>query len=468
MGQIIEISDDRKKTWQFKYNHRRLEELQFPSEKVEQYKEDEQGNRICVISPDGQKTYFNHDARNNITERILPGKQRTTFSFDRNHQPLKINHPDGTSLTWTRDFFGHIESHKDLGDRNINYEYDNLKNVKRQTSKGGKARSYATVDEKVGYYPGDKDHNFPLIIQEQKIQIVPDQDIQYDYAFGDLLAVKDGEKTVVYKERDSEGRSTNLQIQNPKGEVLKNIETKFDALGRDILTTDTHKSVTSFISNCTQETLYDPVGNRRHHKVLINPPSASALCSLPPQQQDYWFTYNAADKALITNGVLDASNHVTIAPNQGVEFSYQGSFRNKEKIKNEKGVVVEATLEYEDDGNLKTTQTNDEFSLKTTRRYNLNGPMDHYEENYYDPKKSIPHEIKRDLKFNENNWLTEEDFVDLEIHHDPKHNSNLKIKTLFQNFDAMGNPHYQDVAKMFDGRGIRDRLHTDYFPLETK
>lgn len=357
LGRVTSYQDARGETWSQLFDQlNQLQTVTFPSTHTVGYGYDELGNRISSTDQDGNTTRYVYDVCNNISARYMPGGQCTSMSYDRNHQLLAIYNPDRSSLTWSRDYFGHALQHKDLSGAIYSYTYDYKGQLHQQTSQGGSHGQYMQiVQQSVNMKPPGKRHNEWVTCSVPQFIPVPGQNLLYTYGAGRVLQIQDlAQGKVTDYGYDSENRRISRQISLDNGTLIRNAQNQYDALGRTISAYDGIMTVT---------TGYDAVGNRRH--------ISGTLAYDPdyPITSSQWSDFDGANRALIDGGVL-SNGQIGLGENQGMALTYQNGFRTSQTV-NTNGTEITTYFSYTPDGLLSNSNGTDGSSC--TRNYDPAG-----------------------------------------------------------------------------------------------
>ncbi len=150
LGQRECHTDARGYNWQYLYNHlNSVVQITYPSLHTEYFLYNELNYRTVDVDQIGNSTQYDHDPQGNVCLRIEPcTKYATQMIFDRNNKMTVIHNPDGTSMYWTRDYFGKEQQHSDLAGVPYFYSYDWKGQKISQYSNGGRM-SYKGVVTKV-------------------------------------------------------------------------------------------------------------------------------------------------------------------------------------------------------------------------------------------------------------------------------------------------------------------------------
>ena len=363
---------------------------------------DEVDNRNSDTDAQGNTIRYNSDARKNVKERFLPLGQLTRTGWDRNGQQLAVMNADGNLMIWERDFFGIVKHHIDLEGRKYGYDRNFKNGLKHQYLLSGTTFVTVSVDKNIIYPPGDVKGEFPAVSFVPKSFNSKPQDIVYTYAYGLLESVLDNglDKLTTYQ-HDSEARQEFLEVRSASSEhkLLYSIKTIRDELGRESFTTDIRLSVTTFYSVLTAVKKYDAVSNLVNTKISLTPAGFSAECKVEPKITDSWNLFDAADRVILSDGVLSPQGTVQLAPLHGFEIEHKNGFRAQEKSLGPKGEAVVADITFDENERLKTIICD---LLKIDSGFSDAGYRDTYIETY----KGVL--TQRKAKFDENAWQQEE------------------------------------------------------------
>lgn len=424
LGRSIQRIDARNQIWYQEYNRDNKVRITISPNSIKTiYEYDEQGNRSAQIIPKdaaGTNTiayHYNYDPLNNVIESYLPLGQVTRYTYERNHQLISQINADAKSLSWQRNYFGSVENHLDLGGANYTYEYDKKMQLIREYSNGGNHGTYLTFDQKTITYNDARLIGYPLPknyysgkpgyldVWFATRQDTPGKSLRYTYKAGRLVQLNDeAHKKVSYYELDKERRRVGLRVEQLNGLdfsdngniLLRQVHTTLDALGREVLTADTMMMY---------QTSYDAEDNIRVTKGYLYLPDADATSSsnpVPKPQKFYnWCRYDAADRAIIYNGILN-NGVIQISPDQGLELGYSNGLRTKERTYVNKKELI-TNLNYYEDGLLKSSTTNDNSRIERiydiTRRWQIS-----YTE-YRNNIESSHHIVVK----NDNGWQTHDE-----------------------------------------------------------
>lgn len=338
---------------------------------------------------------YNHDIRGNISERYLPLGELTQIQNDRHGQALTICNADGSSLTWERDYFGNIKTHKDLENRITSYEYDKKKQPTHQSIVNNKPWESAELDCKIIYANKlDPEHHYPLCTYEAKFLPCQSQDIYYQYEYGNLVEINDiGLNKKTAYQYDSENMRSNVDIFKPDQPLpLYSIKTSYDELRRESETVNYHMTNVLFPATYRSRTGYDAVGNKRHFQMDLDAPGYSADCRIS-RQRDFWSQYDTSDRVLVSHADIDGTIQASENKNQ-FSIEYENGFRKKEFKPFLTGKIV-SSLEYDDEGKLVSTKS---AAVQNKRGYHQDGWIQDVSEKDYRT------ESNTHLITNENGW----------------------------------------------------------------
>ena len=185
---------------------------------------------------------------------------------------------------------GRVSFHKDIGGRTTTYTYNTNGLVLTETSDSGKNKEYH-------YYA---DGNL-----RQFVDNALGQTVNYTYDENNNVKSKESSQAKDQKTKwkletdyytyDALGRIVNVRRKNPddKTKQLANNNNQLFTINYD----------------------YDAVGNIRHIKACVNYYQKSE------SHQEYYFTYDANNRMLINQGVLQ-DNTITINQHQGTRMHY--------------------------------------------------------------------------------------------------------------------------------------------------
>ena len=431
LGRVTLRWDDRNKPWRYQYNHNDEIRVQtFPSGKKRTYTYTETNIRNSEMNPAGETYRYNIDVRENIETSFQPMGQATSFLHDRNKQLLEQNNPDGSKLTWQRNYFGIAKSHTDLGGALIQYTYDKKWQLRRQTSQRGQRGSSFKVEKVIKKMPlymkgEDRDiyigeHNIPQYIPT--CVPMPDQALEFDYRAG----LVSEERDIVYgrttrKLYDVRRRVTDMETVIPHELISRRVRTDYDALDNEVMTVD---------GNFTEYTSYDAVGNRRFTKGIIS--GKEYLCECD---------YDAANRIKITN--IQAN----LFYSGKREYAYVGNTWNYELIYDHDGqVYCKYRYEYDEDGMLNRVKLNDKPWSEYA--YDLAGRLQHATEF------ALSNQVHMD--YNANSWLI------------TQHQTSDKGEqtVTYKNFTALGLPQAQTVQYHMPEIDMTDELQLTYIGFD--
>lgn len=382
LGRIYQFYDSRGKLTLKTYDHRDYVISQTtPLGRLTTYNYDELQQRNYTCLPDSTVYLYNYDVCHNMQQAFLPLLQSTTYIYDRNHLVLTQNNPDGSVLTWQRNYFGIPAQHTDLSGAIYDYFYDAKFQKNHETSgygNHGKQLVFAGIENK-------NKHTYTNFTFGN----VPVKNTYYSYAAGHLQTVDDiatGSQTqYIY---DLESRPVQLLASNAMM-TTRIVTTILDALGRETYLYDTACAIT---------TGYDAVGNRR----MI----------IPSFGNPAWFILDAADRVILDSGIL-AGGVITLFPEQGMQITYTQNFRSTQTqlyLSHHKINSFTTSISYDDDGYLTNTTTNKNNVVVNTslRNYTPNGYLYTYASSGlpFPPFPSLQPLSAVTNNYDENGWLS--------------------------------------------------------------
>ncbi len=263
--------DARKNKWIYNYNkNNQPTSLLSPEGKLREREYNEKTGVCKETDGNRNSNYYNHDARGNIKEHILPviyfdeklnliQKIRVSSTeFDHNCVITKKITPEGVR-TWQLDDFGHAQKHVDLGGAVFTYERNGKNQIKKETSSGNIHSFFRTL--KLVVFNLNKsfiyDGVFFYIKDAFSFVFSPNpekhQEFKHD-ANGRVVEIRDNAlgKIKVY-EYDTEDRITGARIYDFSGNMIRNFRTTYNAAGFEIEHVDT---------NVTVQMRYDASSNR--------------------------------------------------------------------------------------------------------------------------------------------------------------------------------------------------------------
>lgn len=370
LNRCVRWKDAKGNNWTQQFDHlNQIIASTTPSKLVSRYTYNEAQARTSDVDPGNNQTRYNISVKGDIVTRFLPMGQTTHIKPDRNHQPVEQTNDDG-KLSWHRDYFGNAQAHTDLSGALYNYEYDNKFQVIRESSSDGDHGSYINVDktrdtiwitdEETGYRYGiDADFYQPTR------RAVPGQDIHNVYQAGRLVEVHDKvHNKSSYYIYDTEGRRTAAMVKD-QNEIIRDVKTRIDALGREEWTFDTKMLVV---------TGYDAVSNRRHIKSILYPGNGLDLII-----QESWNRFNENDYIVIDGGKL-VNGQIQIVPGQGLQLTYEGGLRHTETTQGADGRYRVITLNYDNDNRLSRQDIQPGLNHFATWGYTPTGLLKSYHE----------------------------------------------------------------------------------------
>ncbi|MBA2655354.1 MAG: RHS repeat protein, partial [Gammaproteobacteria bacterium] len=365
LGRTSRYQDMTDAWWHQYFNHNNhITKLSSP-EKIDQffgYNELNIGN----YDADANRTYRrNYDATGFMEAYFQPLGEITILTKDRNDRVLHITYPDGTSLEYTRNYFGLEQTHTDLSGAEYTSAYNYVGLLVIRSGRGGDHGQGLLV-----HRVSINTDNGPEWHISAYVTAVANFILKRRYLASRLTSEESNGVTTEYG-LDEEGRLVQriLTIQDDSSVTSKRTQHNYlDLLTRDIRLTD---------DNLTLTPGYDLNSNRVHlnsrltikHKKLFD--------------KESWNTFSQTDNELISGGTV-VNGFVTVG--EGYEFRYAKGLRRTELHNN-----ITSTLGYNKDklltsinrpdGNLTrvfnasndlsqiTTSNNEQFDF----RYDRNG-----------------------------------------------------------------------------------------------
>jgi RHS repeat-associated protein len=127
------------------------------------YNHDELGRVISETAPDGGRTTYVYDTRDNLVELIDANRHTTVFTYDRSNRQLSETRPGGQRLSYTYDGAGNLKTQTDGNGRHTIHSYDDRTRLTRTdiyefTGAGAPFKSidyfYNEADSLTGYDDG--------------------------------------------------------------------------------------------------------------------------------------------------------------------------------------------------------------------------------------------------------------------------------------------------------------------------
>jgi YD repeat-containing protein len=380
----------------------RVVKITAPSGKTQVFTYTEVGQRRSSTNGASETTRYNYDLNGNAINTFLPLGQLTVCQYDRTGQTIYMQNGNGT-VTWQRDSFGRENSSTDLSGAIYTIARDFKGQVVHEYSEGGDHGQMTPFDPR---YTGDGDVRFHVYDTTS----TPSKDISYAFVAGQLRQITDnGTGIVTTQEYDTENRVINVSTRMLQHETaISDIKTDYDSVGRVVRNTDL---------NSIFEISYDPKGNRRSVLLTVQASDGTAT-------RTSWWTYDAADRVLINDGVMGADGIIKINLDQGQSFGYASDFRvTQVDVDTYYGAERQfdtSTLTYDDDGLLVRTDTvyecfNQFKPGAATRVYDGANRLQHYikdrpafhtESHGHKHDKASTHE-ESVTTYNANGWQTE-------------------------------------------------------------
>jgi YD repeat-containing protein len=409
--------DARGYLWNYKYNHlNSVLLITYPSTKTQQFGYDELNQRNVEIDQSGYATYYDFDPEGNIWLRVEPAGQATWMAYDRNKLPIYTAYPDGTTLTYTRNYFGIVISEKDRGNVTKTYWGDYKGQILRQFGNVGhgtySAKGIVLTEPnlKIGHYEfGGKSKLFFFCNLPQ--------DLSFQYISGRLMQVTDTSNySLTQYGYDTEDREisvvmTQAAISVGQGwgpfkyqsglTLLQQTQTLLDALGRDQLTYDT---------GATVATEYD----------------ANSNCCI--------ITTTYIQPQVVRN-YFDEANRIVIDGSTGLAILYTAGYRAEET----KSGQPYRTLSYDPDGILIDTNYYQLIPgvLNAHRVYTPNGLL----QSYVESQNGSPYFTHELDYYNANGWQAK----DVQGQYDAQRNWQLLSSSTYSNFTPTGLPGHQSI-----------------------
>lgn len=449
-GNAVRTIDARRKMWRYEYDKmHRLTSIRSPlGNRNRTYKYNELGRRNYEADCRGRAYRYAYDARGNVSDRYLPAGQRTRIVSDRNGQPVLIENADGTTLSYVRDYFGHVYSQKDLANRITEFELNFKKQVKRQFLKSGEKWQSIKIEKTVKYLPEDLKHEFPIVTFEAKPVASEAQDITNKYEYGLLKEVTDkgiGKKTTYQHDLEARRIESETRALDAENTLLHRLKVHIDELGRDAKVTDERLDSTQFMSAMVSETKFDAISNRINTKVTVDASGYSADTKAVRQEKNCWSTPDAAGRIIVSEGVRADDGTIKIAPGHGLKTEYKDDLRVKETIINAEGKEIVSDINYDDEGTLQSTSSPE---VKTEMKSDSGFP-----DYYHETSKDQDFEIKP--IFDENGWKISEATTD-----GKSVTGTYEVKEML----PIGLPKKEKIT---DKSGVFDMRENEYFLAQT-
>lgn len=310
-----------------------------------------------TVEPNGLYRWFDHDSAGNqclITDsyglyhrmnyfngavigRFKPLANYISYINDYNGLPInetrEVNHGI-MGKNWQRDYFGRVDNYYNLNGSLTHFDY-NFKGEKKHEESSSLYRNPRNnrlrINTTVDYNPGDVFQEFPIV--DHFPFEYPDTKVNVDYhhARGLLTDVIDcSYGTVSHYDHDSEGRRIYLKVIE-NNVLVKESSAQYDELGRDAVTYDSLLTASNYFSSIKKLENYDAVNNRRSTGYIFNAAGYAKNCRVPEQQWRDWFTYDIADRVLLSQSDLNAKHEHLLPPGKGVRLSYLNNLRKTEE-----------------------------------------------------------------------------------------------------------------------------------------
>lgn len=367
--------DARKNKWQHEYYKNTLpKKTTYPSGRSVAHEYDGKKGLFSTSHSSGFAVRYNNDVRGNTWESYLPLGQCTRTVNDHNGLPTHVQNPDNTTLTWKRDYFGNPWSHKELGDRIIESDYDYARNLHRQHANCKPAWKPVKANKTIEY--PDHDKIKPKIGFTAELGKSSIKDIYYHHAYGQLESLEDiGLGVVQAYENDTEGRRNQVKIFDIGDKTPSHvITTSRDELGRESFTTNQHITNACIPATFSIGTNYDEVNNIRFAKMKLNTGGYCLNCPEYEQTQECWYGYDAVSRTTINNGIKKEDGALAIQPGRGMLIDYENNMRTLEKtislsrhLTTHNHFDIDAHLKSDVDGRL--TQSEAIWTVKGDKNY---------------------------------------------------------------------------------------------------
>lgn len=279
---------------------------------------------ISVIDPANQVTFYNYSALGDITDRVEPMGQVTSYVSDRNHRWVQVVHGDGGISLYTRNFFGLLLEMIDRGGRHTEYSYDQKLQLIHQF--GLLSQLYPAVRLKEIWQASGT-------IYYQEIYLAH-QDLAYTYQVGRVIQVDDKSDPLVLQQSffryDREGRRLRAKAQTVEfgqATLIQDVTTQKNALGWSTYTVDGFGAIL--------EEMYDAVGNRR----------ALILAALALTTARTW-TFDAAKRVLTDTMLMNGVLYIAWA------YDYAYGFRVSQTATTLMNGTIKEELNFYNDGSL--------------------------------------------------------------------------------------------------------------------
>jgi len=251
---------------------------------TDSYLYDVAGNRIKATNAAGEQTRYGYDLQGNVTSRQTDRGFTYFYEYDDWGNKISESNPNYTSQSWTYNYFGRLISHDDLGQTHFSYQYDNTGLLALQVNSQGQRLEYKY--DAAGHVSRILDRGRAT----SEADVVNSNNVmEYGY---DIAGRRVVERSVI------------------DGRVQQNSVISYDALGRMTRVEDP-----DYIVNYS----YDAAGNRTHIVSEYFDHSGYGLGNR--ETQDLWYTYDAMNRVLVSQGVLTGSD-VDISAAQGTELAY--------------------------------------------------------------------------------------------------------------------------------------------------
>jgi YD repeat-containing protein len=293
---------------------------------------DELGRRIQVTAADGAVTKLYYDLRGNLTHQVDALGKTTRSTYDRFDHKTVQERPDGKKLRWTYLADGNIATHTDLSGTQLQYRYNQLRQVTDQSTVTVSA-GHAAQNLVFSY-----DNSSGLLTKI--VDRISGQVTRYAY---DLAGNRTREKTSI----ESNGRQT---------KVLQDNHITYDRLGRMTRVADS-RYVATFE--------YDANGNRKHQTVAyIDDNNAS-------RSIDLWNDYDSMNRQTVVDG-KKINGAIGIDASGGQQIAYDNA-GNRIAVR-QWGSQLSAQLREDERGSY-TEWSNSDGMVQETYRYDAAGRL---------------------------------------------------------------------------------------------
>ena len=244
---------------------------------------DELGNRVAqsIEQENGslETTVYGYNTQGKQTILQSAEGRTTTTQYDLNGNKALVLNGLGDTQTWTYDAYGRVLTHKNLGDTNYAYQYN-------QFSKELEREYELDVLDGVG-----KDHRYEYA-EDGKLSLITDETLN----------------TTTRYEYDESGNRIREQFKI-NNTIYQDSRIKYDYQNRMTEIWDLRY---------TTNYEYDAVGNRRHTETSYYDEDNNQ------QTKNYWYLYDGAGRILISQAEL-IDGVIQITEDQGISLQYDGA-----------------------------------------------------------------------------------------------------------------------------------------------